>query len=152
MKLGSSDLKSVLHFIQTITGIKGYTTRRRQETSPPFFYLKTPVGKPNKDSTGFFKYRTLIHGTLFLDKDSQMEKVALQFQTKIQEALLHCCFDIPLVDDDYKATIGRLEDIEFEMQQADIDVWIFTVKGERFVSLDEVIEPIRKIHNSINAR
>lgn len=152
MQLVSSDLKSVLYFIQTTTGIKGYTTRRRQETNPPFFYLKTPIGKPSKDSSGFFKYRPLIHGTLFLNKETQMETVALQFQTQIQDALLRCCFDIPLVDDNYKPTNGRLEDIEFEMDQADIDIWTFTVKGERFVSLDEAVEPIRKINNSTNVR
>lgn len=152
MQLVSCDLKSVLHFIQTTTGIKGYTTRRRQDTKPPFFYLKTPVGKPQKDSSGFFKYRPLIHGTLFLDKETQMETIALQFQTSIQDALLRCCFDIPLVDDDCKPTTGRLEDIEFEIQQADVDVWTFTVKGERFVSLDEVTTPLNKIHNSINVR
>lgn len=40
MNLVSCDLTSVLKFIQTITGIKGYTTRRRQETTPPFSIYK----------------------------------------------------------------------------------------------------------------
>lgn len=154
MQLVSFDLKSVLHFIQTTTGIKGYTTRRRQDTQPPFFYLKTPIGKPNKESSGFYKYRPLIHGTLFLDKENEMamETVALQFHMNIQEALLRRCFDIPLVDDNYEPTRGRLEDVEFGMEQAETDVWKFTVKGERFISLDEKVEPINKIHNSLNVR
>ncbi|HDR3524189.1 hypothetical protein OCD90_26040 [Bacillus pacificus] len=152
MNLVSSDLKAVLKFLQDTTDIKGYTTRRRQESDPPFFYLKSPVGKPTKDSSGFFKYRPLIHGTLFLDKEKQPESVAMLFETNIQKALLLCCFDIPLVDDKYIPCGGRLEDVQFEMKQVDVDVWTFTVKGERFLSLDEEVQPLRKVHNSINVR
>lgn len=38
MNLVSSDLTSVLKFIQDTTGVNGHTTRR-QETKSPFFYL-----------------------------------------------------------------------------------------------------------------
>lgn len=148
MNLVSCDLTSVLKFIQTTTGINGYTTRRRQETTPPFFYLQTPVGKPYQDSVGFHRYRPLIHGTLFLDKETP-ETQALQFQAKLQVALMGCKYDIPLVDENFKPTKGRLEDVEFEAKQADVDVWTFTVKGERFVELVEQHEILRKVHNNI---
>ncbi|SCM94494.1 Uncharacterized protein BWINRASL_02160 [Bacillus mycoides] len=144
----SCDLNSVLKFIQTTTGIKGHTTRRRQETEPPFFYLQTPVGKPYQDSVGFHRYRPLIHGTLFLDKESP-ETQALQFQAKLQDALMRCRYDIPLVDENYNPTKARLEDVEFEIKQADVDVWTFTVKGERFIELVEHHEILRKVHNNI---
>ncbi len=149
MNLVSCDLTSVLKFIQTTTGIKGYTTRRRQETTPPFFYLQTPVGKPYKDSVGFHRYRPLIHGTLFLDKDDTPETQALQFQTKLQDALMRCLYDIPLVDENYNPTKARLEEVEFEIKQSDVDVWTFTVKGERFIELVEQHEILRKVHNNI---
>ncbi|OUB89750.1 hypothetical protein [Bacillus wiedmannii] len=148
MNLVSCDLTSVLKFIQTTTGIKGYTTRRRQETELPFFYLQTPVGKPYQDSVGFHRYRPLIHGTLFLDKETP-ETQALQFQAKLQVALMGCKYDIPLVDENFKQTKGRLEDVEFEAKQADVDVWTFTVKGERFIELVEHHEILRKVHNNI---
>jgi len=149
MNLVSCDLTSVLKFIQTITGIKGYTTRRRQETTPPFFYLQTPVGKPYQDSVGFHRYRPLIHGTLFLDKDDMPETQALQFQAKLQDALMRCRYDIPLVDENYNPTKARLEDVEVEVKQADVDVWNITVKGERFIELVERHEILRKVHNNI---
>ncbi len=148
MNLVSCDLTSVLKFIQDTTGIKGYTTRRRQEAKPPFFYLQTPVGKPYQDSVGFHRYRPLIHGTLFLDKETP-ETLALQFQAKLQDALMRCRYDIPLVDENYNTTKARLEDVEFEIKEADVDVWTFTVKGERFVELVEHHEILRKVHNNI---
>lgn len=148
MNLVSCDVTSVLKFIQTTTGIKGYTTRRRRETKPPFFYLQTPVGKPYQDSVGFHRYRPLIHGTLFLDTESP-ETQALQFQAKLQDALMRSRYDIPLVDEDYNPTKARLEDVEFEIKQADVDVWTFTVKGERFIELVEHHEILRKVHNNI---
>ncbi|MDM5239098.1 hypothetical protein QUF83_23970 [Bacillus cereus] len=148
MNLVSCDLTSVLKFIQTTTGIKGYTTRRRQETEPPFFYLQTPVGKPYQDSVGFHRYRPLIHGTLFLDKETP-ETQALQFQSKLQDALMRCRYDIPLVDENYNLTKARLEEVEFEIKQSDVDVWTFTVKGERFIELVEHHEILRKVHNNI---
>ncbi|TBL21808.1 hypothetical protein EYB35_00145 [Bacillus paranthracis] len=148
MNLVSCDVTSVLKFIQSTTGIKGYTTRRRQETEPPFFYLQTPVGKPYQDSVGFHRYRPLIHGTLFLDKETP-ETLALQFQAKLQDALMRCRYDIPLVDENYNPTKARLEDVEFEIKEADIDVWTFTIKGERFIELVEQHEILRKVHNII---
>ncbi|MCP1180531.1 MULTISPECIES: hypothetical protein [Bacillus] len=149
MNLVSCDLTSVLKFIQTTTGIKGYTTRRRQETEPPFFYLQTPVGKPYQDSVGFHRYRPLIHGTLFLDNETAPETQALQFQAKLQAALMGCKYDIPLVDENFNPTKARLEDVEFEAKQADVDVWTFTVKGERFIELVEHHEILRKVHNNV---
>ncbi|MDA1577285.1 hypothetical protein PDJ96_14640 [Bacillus cereus group sp. BY17LC] len=149
MNLVSCDVTSVLKFIQTITGIKGYTTRRRQETTPPFFYLQTPVGKPYQDSVGFHRYRPLIHGTLFLDKDNSPETQALQFQSKLQDALMRCRYDIPLVDENFNSTKARLEDVEIEVKQADVDVWNITAKGERFIELVEHHEILRKVHNNI---
>ncbi|MGX5537633.1 hypothetical protein ACWKTJ_06880 [Bacillus wiedmannii] len=148
MNLVSCDLTSVLKFIQDTTGIKGYTTRRRQEATPPFFYLQTPVGKPYQDSVGFHRYRPLIHGTLFLDKDTP-ETQALQFQAKLQDALMRCRYDIQLVDEKYKPTKARLEDVEFEMKETDVDVWTFSVKGERFIELVEHHEILRKVHNNV---
>lgn len=148
MNLVSCDLTSVLKFIQSTTGIKGYTTRRRQETEPPFFYLQTPVGKPYQDSVGFHRYRPLIHGTLFLDKETP-ETQALQFQAKLQDALMRCRYDIPLVDENYNPTKARLEDVEIEIKQADVDVWNITAKGERFIELVERHEILRKVHNNV---
>lgn len=148
MNLVSCDLTSVLKFIQDTTGVKGYTTRRRQEATPPFFYLQTPVGKPYQDSVGFHRYRPLIHGTLFLDKDTP-ETQALQFQAKLQDALMRCQYDIPLVDEKYKPTNARLGDVEFEIKETDVDVWTFSVKGERFIELVEHHEILRKVHNNV---
>ncbi|PHA10373.1 hypothetical protein COE65_14370 [Bacillus sp. AFS051223] len=85
---------------------------------------------------------------MFLDKETP-ETLALQFQAKLQDALMRCRYDIPLVDENYYPTKARLEDVEFEIKEADIDVWTFTVKGERFIELVEQHEILRKVHNII---
>ena len=86
---------------------------------------------------------------MFLDKDDTPETQALQFQTKLQDALMRCRYDIPLVDENYNPTKARLEDVEVEVKQADVDVWNITVKGERFIELVEQHEILRKVHNNI---
>ncbi|MGX8177318.1 hypothetical protein ACWS7L_07470 [Exiguobacterium artemiae] len=140
-QLGVQDVRSVLKFVQDTTGIRGYDRPVEQGAERPFFVLAPPRGTPEIFSAGWYRYKPMILGTLFVDEPYKMQ----EFVSRIATLLMVGCQEIPLISVDAEGNWieadGRLDDCEFLNTLIADDALNFQIIGQRYVSEQEVELP-----------
>ncbi|WP_393965186.1 hypothetical protein [Exiguobacterium sp. S22-S28] len=140
-QLGVQDVRSVLKFVQDTTGIRGYDRPVEQGAERPFFVLAPPRGTPEIFSAGWYRYKPMILGTLFVDDPYKMQ----EFVSRIATLLMVGCQEIPLISVDAEGNWieadGKLDDCEFLNTLIADDALNFQIIGQRYVSEREVELP-----------
>lgn len=140
-QLGVQDVRSVLKFVQDTTGIRGYDRPIEQGAERPFFVLAPPRGTPEIFSAGWYRYKPMILGTLFVDEPYKMQ----EFVSRIATLLMVGCQEIPLISVDAEGNWieadGKLDDCEFLNTLIADDALNFQIIGQRYVSEREVELP-----------
>lgn len=140
-QLGVQDVRSVLKFVQDTTNVRGYDRPVEQGAKRPFFVLAPPRGTPEIFSAGWYRYKPMILGTLFVDEPEQMQ----EFVSRIATMLMVNCQEIPLIsvtaEGDWVETEGKLDECEFANNLVSDDALNFQVIGQRYVSEREVELP-----------
>lgn len=140
-QLGVQDVRSVLKFVQDTTGIRGYDRPVEQGAERPFFVLAPPRGTPEIFSAGWYRYKPMILGTLFVDEPYKMQ----EFVSRIATLLMVGCQEIPLISVDAEGNWieadGKLDDCEFLNTLIADDALNFQLIGQRYVSEREVELP-----------
>lgn len=140
-QLGVQDVRSVLKFVQDTTGIRGYDRPVEQGAERPFFVLGPPRGTPEIFSAGWYRYKPMILGTLFVDEPYKMQ----EFVSRIATLLMVGCQEIPLISVDAEGNWieadGKLDDCEFLNTLIADDALNFQIIGQRYVSEREVELP-----------
>lgn len=140
-QLGVQDVRSVLKFVQDTTGIRGYDRPVEQGAERPFFVLAPPRGTPEIFSAGWYRYKPMILGTLFVDEPYKMQ----EFVSRIATLLMVGCQEIPLISVDAEGNWieadGKLDDCEFLNTLIADDALNFQIIGQRYVSEREVELP-----------
>lgn len=140
-QLGVQDVRSVLKFVQDTTGIRGYDRPVEQGAERPFFVLAPPRGTPEIFSAGWYRYKPMILGTLFVDDPYKMQ----EFVSRIATLLMVGCQEIPLISVDAEGNWieadGKLDDCEFLNTLIADDALNFQIIGQRYVSERQVELP-----------
>lgn len=149
MSIPLEDVRGVLRYFQTKTGIKGYTNQQKQGAKRPFFYFEPPRSINSQASSGLIRHRVTIHGVFFVANDDQLRDVL----PTIQHWLIVDNFRIQCADEKFNLIQNAwIEDVNLQYQKADTDIVTFTVRGERFVSVERNDALLMKIFNDYEVR
>lgn len=149
MSISLEDVRGVLRYFQMKTGIKGYTTQQKQDTKRPFFYFEPPRSIDVQASSSLIRHRVTIHGVFFAADDEQLRDVL----SAIQHWLIADNFRIQCADEKFNLIPNAwIDDVGLQFQKSDTDIMTFTVRGERFVSVERNEALIRKIFNEYEVK